>query len=193
MTNDLNPRAVRVPVPVEGLIQPGLSVYPSPLFMGTVEAGQSITRQMVLRGQVPMRVVRMESTNPQFQCTPPAGSGMLLRLPVTFQAGPQPGKSTGRIRIQTDGGSEPLVAEVSAQVVPANPPGPPESGKVQAAHVSGPPAKPEPAKPQPGKPQPAKPEPAKAQSGKPSSGKAVEPSPLPQGPARATPLGGIEL
>jgi hypothetical protein len=168
VTNDLNPRAVRVPVPVEGLIQPGLSVYPSPLFMGTVQAGQSITRQMVLRGQSALRVVSVESTNPRFQCTPPTGSGMLQRLPVTFQAGPQPGKSVGRIRIQTDGSPEPLVAEVSAEVVPANPLEPPGPGKVQPAQASAPPAKPQP-------------------------GKAAEPSPLPKGPARAKPLGGVEL
>ena len=40
VTNDLNPRSVRVPVPVEGAVQSALAVHPSPLYMGHRRAGK---------------------------------------------------------------------------------------------------------------------------------------------------------
>ena len=58
VTNDANPRAARVPVPVEGVVQSGITVHPSPLFMGMVEPGSPITRQLVVRGGSPFRITR---------------------------------------------------------------------------------------------------------------------------------------
>lgn len=121
VTNDLNPRSIRVPVPVEGVVQSALTVHPSPLYMGTVEPGKSITRQLVVSGNTQFRVLGVESTNAQFQCTPPAAAGVLQRIPVVFAAGNQPGKIVGRIRIQTDSGATPLEVPVDVDVIASAP------------------------------------------------------------------------
>ena len=121
VTNDQNPRSVRVPVPVEGAVQSALTVHPSPLYMGSVEPGKSITRQLVVSGNAQFRIVRVESTNPQFQCIPPTAAGVLQRIPVAFEAGNRPGKIVGRIRIQTDSGATPLEVPVDVDVIASAP------------------------------------------------------------------------
>jgi len=123
LTNDANPRAARVPVPVEGVVQAPIAAHPSPLYMGTVEAGKSITRQLVVRGTVPFRIVRVESTNPRFRCAAPTVAGALHLLPVTFEAGTGAGRHTGRITIDTDTSATPLVVEVSVDVMASGPAG----------------------------------------------------------------------
>jgi hypothetical protein len=117
VTNDVNPLAVRVPVPVEGVVEAGMAVHPSPLYMGTVEPGNAITRQLVVHGTKPFRIVRAESSNPGFRVTTPPSAGTLQRVSVTFQAGNDPGKIVSRVRILTDGSTAPLDVEVNAQVV----------------------------------------------------------------------------
>jgi hypothetical protein len=125
VTNDANPRAARVPVSVEGLVRAAIAAHPSPLFLGRVEAGRSITRQLVVSGVAPFRIVRVESTNPRLRCTAPTAAGAMLFLPVMFEAGTGVGRDTGRITIDTDVSTTPLVVEVSVEVtacVPAEKP-----------------------------------------------------------------------
>ena len=81
VTNDANPRAARVPVPVEGVVQTAIAVHPSRLHMGMVEAGKSITRQLVVNGTPPFRIVHVESTNPQFRCTASTVAGCAAPSP----------------------------------------------------------------------------------------------------------------
>ena len=97
VTNDANPLAVRVPVPVEGVVQAAIAAHPSPLYMGTVEAGKSITRQLVVSGTAPFRIVHVESTNPRFRCTVPTVAGALHLLPVTFDGGTASGKPLAKL------------------------------------------------------------------------------------------------
>ena len=118
VTNDFaNPRSIRVPVPVEGVIQSGITVHPSPLYMGTVEPGKSIARQLVVCGTAPFKVVKVESNNPQFRCKPETEAGAVHRLPVTFEAGAVAGKITGEIRIETDAGGGVVAVPVNVDVV----------------------------------------------------------------------------
>jgi hypothetical protein len=125
VTNDANPRAARVPVPVEGVVQATIAAHPSPLHMGTVEVGKSIARQIVVSGTAPFRIVHVESTSPRLRCTAPTVTGTLLLLPVTFEAGTSAGKDTGRITIDTDTSATPLVVEVSVDVTASVPAGKP--------------------------------------------------------------------
>jgi hypothetical protein len=117
VTNDNNPRAARVPIPVDGVVRPGITVHPSPLYMGAVEAGKSVSRQLVIRGGTPFKITRVQSSDPRFHCEVPTTPAILHRLPVTFQASESPGKVVGRIQIETDTGGSPLDAEVNVQVV----------------------------------------------------------------------------
>jgi hypothetical protein len=119
VTNDANPRTARVPVPVEGVVRAAVTAFPSPLYMGSVELGKSAVRQIILSGGTAFRILKVDSTDPRFQCTPAATAGTLHRLPVAFQAGQVPGKAWGKIVIRTDAGTAPVEVTVQADVLPA--------------------------------------------------------------------------
>ena len=67
VTNDANPQTARVPVPVEAIIQPAVAVHPSPLLMGSVAPGGSLTRQLIVHGNKPFRIIRVESSDKRFR------------------------------------------------------------------------------------------------------------------------------
>lgn len=120
VTNDQ--RATQVPVTVEGRIVPELMVNPSSLALGRVQPGQQVTKQLVVQGKTPFRIVRVECDHEafEFKLDPRASESKTVHLiPVTFAAGAEPAKIVEMIRIQTDlhGGATTQV-EVSAQVVP---------------------------------------------------------------------------
>ena len=49
LTND--PRNTDVVVPIEGVVRAQIALSPDSLFMGVVEPGQKVTRQLMLRGR----------------------------------------------------------------------------------------------------------------------------------------------
>ncbi|MGD0382661.1 MAG: DUF1573 domain-containing protein [Thermoguttaceae bacterium] len=119
VTNDVNPRSARVPVPVEGVISQALSVRPSPLFMGVIEAGQPVTKPLVIQGKMPFRITAVRTSDPRFRCKPPDGAKPVQLLPVTFDAKDASGKITGKIHIETDyPNAKPLDVDVNVQVTP---------------------------------------------------------------------------
>lgn len=121
VTND--PRATQVPVAVEGRVVPELVVNPSSLSLGRLQPGQHVTKQLVVQGKTPFRVVGVECSHEgfEFKLDPRATeqAKTVHLIPVSFAAGDQPAKIMEMIRIQTDlhGGATAQV-EVSAQVVP---------------------------------------------------------------------------
>ena len=58
VTNDQ--RMPTVVLPVEGRVTPPLTVSPSPLLFGTLAPGQSITKQLVISGKQPFKVLPHE-------------------------------------------------------------------------------------------------------------------------------------
>ena len=122
LTNDANQRAARVPVAVEGLISQALSVRPSPLFLGVVEAGQAVSKPLVVQGKAPFRITAVRSSDPRFSCKPPEGSNAVHLAPVTFDGKGAVGKITGKIHIETDyPNAQPLDVDVAVQVAPKTP------------------------------------------------------------------------
>ena len=124
VTDDANLAAARVPVPVEATIRPSIAIDPSPLLMGSVGPGEAVTRQLIVHGAAPFRVLSVESSDKRFQCGPPQGSGSLYRIPVTFTAAASEtaGRADTKIRIQTDaqaGGSLEVAASVDVVGSPA--------------------------------------------------------------------------
>ena len=121
VTNDPNPRAQRVPVPVEALVVAPVTVHPSPLIMEPVAAGKletPVMRPLVVISPLPFQVTRVESTDPRFHCDlPTAAASTVHRLPVLFLGGEAPGKVNTRIRIQTTASAEPIEAEVSINLI----------------------------------------------------------------------------
>ena len=87
ITNDPNPRAARVPVPIETFVMAPVSVHPSPLIMGTAEAGKltvRVMRPLVVRSQSPFRITSVESSDPHFECEVPTTVATIQRLPRQF-------------------------------------------------------------------------------------------------------------
>ncbi|HEX5446725.1 MAG TPA: DUF1573 domain-containing protein [Pirellulales bacterium] len=120
VTNDQ--RGTQVPVTVEGRIVPELMVNPSSLALGRLQPGQQVTKQLVVQGKSPFRIVRVACSHEgfEFKLDAQAGEPKTVHLvPVTFAAGAEPAKIVEMIRIETDlhGGATTQV-EVSAQVVP---------------------------------------------------------------------------
>jgi hypothetical protein len=119
VTNDVNPRAALVPVAVEGIISQALSVRPSPLFLGVIETGQTITKPLVVQGKTPFRITAVRASDPRFRCKLPEGPNSVHLLPVTFEAKDASGKITGKIHIETDyPNAKPLDVDVNVQVTP---------------------------------------------------------------------------
>jgi hypothetical protein len=123
VTNDYDVRAARVPVAVDGLVVSALSVRPSPLMMGTAEAGRPITRNLVVQGQTPFRIVAVRSSDERFQCKAPEEAKAAHVLPVTFLAKelrPSERMVSAKLHIETDlSGVNAVDVAVSVQTAPA--------------------------------------------------------------------------
>ena len=119
ITNDR--QTTQVPVAVEGRVLSNLTVSPSSLFMGVVQPGQRVTKQLVVRSTKPFRVLSVSCDAECFEFDDSAQQTPkpLHVIPVTFVAGDDPGKVIETIRIETDlGESAPVLsayAVVSAQ------------------------------------------------------------------------------
>jgi hypothetical protein len=102
ITND--PRTKDIPVPVEGEVQADISVSPSSLFLGVVQSGESVTKQIVVRGQKPFRIASIRADCECLQVAAPKSDEpkSLYIVPVTFTGRGKAGKITQTIRIETD-------------------------------------------------------------------------------------------
>lgn len=100
-----DPTAAQIPVLVEGWVRPPIEVSPASLFIGELAPGQKVTRQVVVRGAKPFRVVSLTGAG-NLQIISGLDADRPPRpvhvIPVTFIAGDQPGKLAERIRITTD-------------------------------------------------------------------------------------------
>jgi hypothetical protein len=117
ITNDQ--RTKEIPVPVEGQVVGAISVSPASLFLGVVQPGQSVTKQIVVRGQKPFRIASIRGDCECLQATAPKGQEpkSLYLVPITFTAGDKTGKITQTVQIETDSGQ--TVLKVPAYAVVA--------------------------------------------------------------------------
>ena len=122
-----DPRVQQIPVLVEGEVVAEITVSPNPLFFGSVQPGEKVTRQLVARGKRPFRVLSATVDCEGIEVRPrkDAPATPVQLIPVTFAAGAESGKVTGTIRVETDLG--PAQVEVSAYVAEA--PKPKTSGE----------------------------------------------------------------
>jgi hypothetical protein len=100
VTNDR--RATQFPVNVEGFVVEELSVSPSTLMLGLVRPGQEVTKQIVVRGKEPFRVLSIHCENKSFTFNPSDESKTVHLIPVHFTPGATSGKFAERIVIETD-------------------------------------------------------------------------------------------
>lgn len=110
----------QVPIAVEGRVESAITVSPGALFLGTVQTGQKVTKQIVIRGKTPFRILSISSDGKGFEFdTSAEGKPKSLHLiPVTFLAGGETGKVLHKIHIQTDTGKPVSELSAYAQVTP---------------------------------------------------------------------------
>jgi hypothetical protein len=101
-TDDPNPRKARVPVTVEGIVVPAISVRPSPLMLGVLQEGRSVSKNLVVHGKEPFRILGVSCNDKRFRFAAPKDAKTFHLIPVTFTAESTPGEVNAAIRIQTD-------------------------------------------------------------------------------------------
>lgn len=106
VTNDRN--LTSIPLAVEGRVESPLTVSPASLVLGVLKPGQTVTKQLVIRGNEPFRINKIDCSDESFQFDLPSEPKMLHLVPVTFTAGDSAEKIIQTITIQTDlgGGAE---------------------------------------------------------------------------------------
>jgi len=100
LTNDQ--KSTQLPITVEGLVVSDLTVSPSALMLGILQPGQTVTKQLILKGKKPFKIVSVQCENNAFEFKVSDEAKAVHLLPITFSAGDKPGKIAQRIRIRTD-------------------------------------------------------------------------------------------
>ncbi len=114
VTND--ERNSEIPVDVEARVVSEISVSPSSVFMGVVQPGQQVTKQLIVRGRRPFKIVGVKCDDASFEIVADNQTRALHRLPIVFTAGDKQGKIAQQIAIETDQGATPTLTAY-AQVV----------------------------------------------------------------------------
>lgn len=119
VTNDS--QAKQIPLAVEGRVLSGVTVSPNSLFMGVVQPGEKVTKQLVVKSSRPFRILSItcDDTSFEFDTASNSEAKPVHLVPVTFLAGSDEGKVTKKIRIVTDLGNQ--QPELSAFAVVAAP------------------------------------------------------------------------
>jgi hypothetical protein len=121
----------QIPVPVEGVVRAAIAVSPTWLFMGEVQPGQKVVKQIVVRGKEPFVITKVNSPLHGFTVDLSGAQTpkMIHVLPVTFLAGSSPGKVKDAIHIETNVGR--LAADLVAEAIVSRS----DSNVVQAQHT----------------------------------------------------------
>src|SRR5690606_40607319 len=117
LTNDR--RATTFPVKVEGRIVPELAVSPAALLLGSVQPGQEVTKQIVVRAAEPFKIVDIRCSEQGIRCQPSDDAKAVHLLPAKFTVPNKPGKVECQIEIITDRDGQqsttvPLTCEIAA-------------------------------------------------------------------------------
>ncbi len=115
VTND--PRATQIPMDVEGRVVAEVTVSPQLLALGSVPAGETVTKNVVIRANREFKITGVFCSDGCLTCEPKTTAARVHILPVTFQAGETVGKVERELRIATDLGEGAVpVVTVHAQV-----------------------------------------------------------------------------
>ena len=119
VTNDR--RMTQIPLRIEGRVTSAVTVSPSSLFMGVVEPGEKVTKNIVVRGKEPFRILSVTSDDGSFEIAEPTSdeAKSVHLVPVTFEAGEDEGKVSETIQIETD--LYDLLPELGAHAVISDP------------------------------------------------------------------------
>src|SRR5690606_35619758 len=99
-----------------------LTVSPGSLFLGVLEPGQKVTKQLVVKGKTPFKVLSVKCADNCFEFKTNTESKTLHLIPVTFTASETRGKLSQTIEIETDvasGTFSSCTASATIKAVPA--------------------------------------------------------------------------
>jgi hypothetical protein len=117
VTNDNEPKARRVPVPVDAVVMSTIAARPSPLLLPT---GSRVTRNLVVQASSPFRIVKVTGPDERYQFSFQDEAKTLQLVAVTFTPDRSTDQVGGLIRIETNlAGGE--MVEVRVLPVSANP------------------------------------------------------------------------
>lgn len=116
-TND--PASPILPVLVEGVVQSNLTVAPAALSLGAVKIGETLTRRVVVRGNKPFRVVKVEGLREGMQVDPPTSASAAPVQVVSFKCiFNKPGEFKQVVKIKTDLQDAPVVVTIDGSAAP---------------------------------------------------------------------------
>jgi len=118
VTNDQHLK--HVPIGVEGRVEAALTVSPVSVFLGVLRPGQRVSRQLVVRGKRPFRILSITSDGAgfEFDASGQRVAKTLHLIPLSYVAGDDHGKVSHTIRIETDLGDCAATLSVYAEVLP---------------------------------------------------------------------------
>lgn len=100
VTNDAQSR--ELPVDMEGRVVPDITISPTKWFIGVVHPGQKVSKQLLVRGKKPFKIIDVKCSDKSFTIEPSSESKAVHLIPVVFTAGQDPGRIAQKISIRTD-------------------------------------------------------------------------------------------
>ena len=115
ISNDPNPTNQHCPVPVSGYIIPSVAVKPSPLAFGTVKAGESMTKTVVLSGQSQFKITEFGTSNDAVSAKISEAQKSVHVIPVTITNNGKGGKINGTLAFRVSSQSNVVNLPFSAE------------------------------------------------------------------------------
>jgi hypothetical protein len=100
-TNESDPTTSSIFLPLEGLVVEPLSAKPSFLQLGVVEPGKKVTRNVVVSGSEPFKILEIDSSDPRVSGQKTNLTRAVHVLPITFTADDETGVIDGQVEIVT--------------------------------------------------------------------------------------------
>lgn len=119
VTNDPNPGNQHCPVPVSGLVEPTISVKPSPLSFGLIQSAEPVQKTVVIAGQNPFMITGIQSSDPRVTAVLPKEAKTVHILPLRFQQSALSGKFSGTIRFSVNTQPVPVSLTFTGESVPS--------------------------------------------------------------------------
>lgn len=121
VTNDSRVDSQRIPLIVSGRVVPEISVTPDTLVLGSVQAGEPVTRKVVVRGKKPFKILDVNCGDNCFSFATDDELKVLHLVEITYRPGDQPGPVKVPVTITTDRPNRTASLVVSADVLAPEP------------------------------------------------------------------------
>ena len=115
-TNETQPgrsEPIEIVLPIQGVVTASMQAKPSPMLIGILTPGETVTKNIIIRGEVPFRITRVSASDARFRFSFSERLGSVQLISVTYSAGELSQNVTGVIRISTD---DPRQREVAVNV-----------------------------------------------------------------------------